>query len=64
MNFYFTFGFLSPHSGKYVCINAPTWSCAHNKMAQRYDYYQYQYTESDFMEVIKKYPNLEMLEEL
>ena len=64
MNFYFTFGFLSPHNGKYVKINAPSWSCAHNRMAERYGNYQYQYTEEDFVKILGQYPNLEMLEEL
>ena len=64
MNFYFTFGFNSPHNGKYVCINADSWTCAHNKIMQRYGHYQYQYDEEEFSKVLRQYSNLKLLEEL
>ena len=64
MNFYFTFGFLSPHSGKYLQVKATSWSDAHNIAMQRYGHYQYQYTAEEFARVMNQYPNLELLEEI
>lgn len=63
MKFYFTFGFYSPHKGKYVSVEAPSWSDAHNEMIQRYDSYQYQYTEEEFSEILTQVC-FELLEEL
>ena len=63
MKFYFTFGFYSPHKGKYVIIEAPSWSDAHNTMIQRYDSYQYQYTEEEFSKILDKVP-LELMEKI
>ena len=63
MTFYFTFGFLSPHSGKYTKVYAPCWSEADRIMRDRYDSYQYQYTEQDFWESCHCY-DLELLDTL
>ena len=52
MKFYFTFEFCSPHKGKYVSIEANSWHDAHNIMIQRYESYQYQYTEEEFSKIL------------